>query len=232
MLRCSPAAAAGALLLALALALPAAARAAPALEPLKPCYVTAQTKDGPQSEGIRVRATGFTPNSKVDLTIDGAPIAGSVGLQTDAAGTLDLAQPVPAPFVEAGSRPFTLTLAEQGNPASAVSATAKSTALGVTITPTQAAPSQRVRFAGLGFTGDKPVFAHYLRRGKLRRTVRMARRPGDCGSFSARRRQLPIRHPHLGRWIVQFDQSRKYVDPDVAAIVYVRLGIRITLVPR
>ena len=88
-----------------------------------------------------------------------------------------------------------------------------------------------MRFEGLGFTEDKPVFAHYVRKGKLRRTVRMARRPGDCGGFSARRRQIPIRHPRLGRWTVQFDQSRKYVDPDAQEIVYVRLGIRITLVP-
>jgi hypothetical protein len=231
MLRCPPAGA-GVLALALACALPAAAHALPALEPLKPCYVTAETENGPQSEGIRVSATGFTPNSKVDLTIDGAPIAGSLGLQTDAAGVLALAKPVPAPCVDAGSRPFTLTLTEQGNPTAAVSATAKSTALGVAVTPRQAAPSRRVRFAGLGFTDDKPVFAHYLRRGKLRRTVRMVRRPGDCGGFSALRRQVPIRHPRLGRWIVQFDQSRKYVDPDEAEIVYVRLGIRITLVPR
>jgi hypothetical protein len=60
----------------------------------------------------------------------------------------------------------------------------------------------------------------------------MARAPIDCGGFSTRRRQIPIKDPHLGRWIVQFDQSKKLVDPTAAGIVYVRLGIRVRLVPR
>jgi len=59
----------------------------------------------------------------------------------------------------------------------------------------------------------------------------MARRPRDCGGFSARRRQIPIDDPGLGNWIVQFDQSRRYFDPSVRDMVYVRLGIRIRLVP-
>ncbi len=216
----------------LALALPAAAHAVPTLQPLKPCYVTAQTGSGPQSEGMQVTAAGFTPNSKVDLTIDGAPYPGGANLQIGATGELLLPGPVPAPFVRAGSRPFTVTLTEQGNPASTVSATAKSTALGVTVDPSSAAPSAKVRFEGLGFTADGPIYAHYLRKGKLRKTVRMARAPIDCGGFSTRRRQIPIKDPHLGRWIVQFDQSKKLVDPTAAGIVYVRLGIRVRLVPR
>jgi hypothetical protein len=219
----------GALLVALAL--PAAAHAVPTLQPLKPCYVTAQTSAGPQSEGVVVTAAGFTPNSKVDLTIDGAPYPGGASLQTGMSGELTI-PPVQAPFVAAGSRPFSLTLTEQGNPANTVSATSKSTALGVDVIPRSAAPSDRVRFKGLGFTQDKPIFAHYLRKGKLRKTVRMARRPGECGSFAKRRRQIPISEPRLGLWTVQFDQSRRLVHPAAGKIVYVRLGIRVRLVPR
>ena len=213
------------------LAAPAAAEAVPTIQPLKPCYVTASTAQGPQSEGFQVTATGFTPNSKVDLTIDGAPIEGGEALQTDTAGTLILPNLVPAPFVESGSRPFTVTLTEQGNPANTVSTTAKSTALGVTVDPASARPSQRIRFKGLGFTQDKAIYAHYIHKGKVRKTVRMARKPRDCGGFSARRRQIPIRNPGLGNWIVQFDQYKRYVDPTVRPIVFVRLGIRIRLVP-
>ena len=218
----------GALLIALAL--PAAAHALPTLGPLKPCYVTAQTPAGPQSEGVAVTAAGFTPNSTVDLTIDGAPYPGGASLQTGMSGELTI-PPVQAPFVKSGSRPFTLALTEQGNPANTVSATSKSTALGVDIVPSSAAPSDRVRFKGLGFTEKKPIFAHYIRRGKLRKTVRMARRPRACGSFDKRRRQIPISEPHLGLWTVQFDQSRRLVDPAAGRIVYVRLGIRVRLVP-
>jgi hypothetical protein len=228
----SPRTIAGGAALLISLAVPASAHAVPTIQPLKPCYVTANTAQGPQSEGVKITATGFTPNSKVDLTIDGAPVQDGAGLQTDTAGTLDLATLVPAPFVQSGSRTFTVTLTEQGNPANTVSTTAKSTALGVTLTPSSAAPSQRIRFRGLGFTDPKAIYAHYIYKGELKRTVRMARRPRECGGFRARRRQIPLRHPGLGKWTVQFDQSRRLVDPDVKPIVFVRIAIKITLVPR
>src|SRR5215210_8097295 len=131
----SPRTIAGGGALLIALAAPAAAQAAPVIQPLKPCYVTANTAQGPQSEGIQIVATGFTPNSKVDLAIDGAIVEGGNDLQTDGAGTLNLATLFPAPFVPAGSRTFTVTLTEEGNAANTVSTTAKSTALGVTLTP-------------------------------------------------------------------------------------------------
>jgi hypothetical protein len=216
------------------LAAPAAARALPAIQPLKPCYVTADTAQGPQSEGFQVTATGFTPNSKVDLTIDGAPVDGGAALQTDTVGTLSLPNLVPAPFVASGSATFTVTLTEQGNPANTVSTTAKSTALGVTVNPTSARPSQRIRFTGLGFTQEKAIYAHYVHKGKLRKTVRMAREPRECGGFSVRRRQIPIKNPGLGNWIVQFDQYKRFRNPNnpnVEPFVFVRLGIRIRLVP-
>ncbi len=222
-------AASGALLIALAA--PAAAQALPTIQPLKPCYVTAATAQGPQSEGFQVTAAGFTPNSKVDLTIDGQPLEGSLGLQTDAAGGLALPNLLPAPFVASGKETFTVTLTEVGNPANTVSTTAKSTALGVTVKPTSARPSQRIRFKGLGFTEDKAIYAHYIHKGKVRKTVRMARRPRDCGFFRVRRRQIPIKNPGLGKWTLQFDQKKRFVDPAVTPIVYVRLGITIRLVP-
>jgi hypothetical protein len=216
-----------------ALAAPAAAHALPTIQPLKPCYVTAATEQGPQSEGVQIAAAGFTPNSNVRLTIDGAPVPGGDDLKAGPAGELNIpADALPAPFVESGSKPFTLTLTEVDNPANTASTTAKSTALGVSLKPATAKPSQRIRFKGLGFTEDKAIYAHYVHKGKMRKTVRMARRPRDCGGFTKRRRQIPIKNPRLGRWTVQFDQSKKFVDPSVTPINFVRLAIRIRLVPR
>ena len=79
-------------------------RRCPTIQPLKPCYVTAGTAAGAAERGRRrSRAAGFTPNSKVDLTIDGAPFEGSHGLQTDAAGSARRCRTsVPAPFVARG----------------------------------------------------------------------------------------------------------------------------------
>jgi hypothetical protein len=41
-----------------------------------------------------------------------------------------------------------------------------------------------------------------------------------------------MRNPKIGRWTVQFDQSRELVDPEVTPIDFVRLAIRVRLVPR
>jgi hypothetical protein len=216
------------------LLVPAAAHAVPVLQPLKPCYVTAATSAGQQSEGVAISATGFTPNSTVTLAIDGQPVSTNVGV--DAAGNLTLdPQNVPAPFSASGSREFTVTLTENGNPANTVSATSSSTSLGVTLKPRRARPSKRIRFRGLGFTGKGPVYAHYVYKGKVRKTVRMARRKSPCGRWEARRPQIPVDDPKTGTWTVQFDQSKRYrnaQDPNSGLrSVFVLIRISVTLVP-
>jgi len=214
-----------------ALALPAAAQAVPTLEPLKPCYVTAGTVEDPAGEGITLRAAGFTANSRVDLSLNGAPFEGGSGLQVDEAGML-ATPPFRAPFVASGTQDLTFTLTEQGNAANTVSATTKATRLDVKVRPRTAPPSDRVRFTGSGFTEDKPVYAHYTRRGKQVKRVRLTRRPGECGSWSVRRPQFPIKNPAQGNWFVQFDQSKQYRDGRRGKLrgVFVRIRFTITLV--
>jgi hypothetical protein len=207
---------------------PAAAQAAPTVSELKDCYVTALLTTGPASESVEFTATGFTPNSLVDLTVDDQPVDGGTGLQTDATGSLPVS--VPAPFIEAGFRDFTITLTEQGNPVNAISVTAKTSALGVSVKPRSAPPSNKVRFKGLGFTADKSIWAHYIYKGKVRKTVKMEDDPGTCGRFRARRRQIPVKNPGTGSWIIQFDQSKRYRGTRVPG-VFVRMRIVVTLVP-
>jgi hypothetical protein len=222
---------AGALLVALAV--PASAQAVPTIEPLKPCYVTAGTAKKPQGEPVMINAQGFTANSKVDLTVNGAPLKGSTGLQVGETGLLTL-PPFPAPFVRQGPEDFTVTLAERDNAVNTVTATAKSTRLGVRIRPRSARPSERIRFEGSGFTGEQPVYAHYTRNGRQVARVRMVRRTGECGAWSARRQQFPMEEPTPGTWVVQFDQSKKYRDGRRGKLdsVYVRVRFSVTLVPR
>jgi hypothetical protein len=222
----------GALLIALLV--PAAADAA-TIAPLKPCYVTAGTAAAPQQEGVAISAAGFTPNSTVGLAIDGQAVAGGEALQTDPAGNLNLpAERVPAPFIAKGSREFSVTLTQTDNPANTVTATARTTALGVSLTPQRAEPSRRIRFKGSGFTGAKPVYAHYVYKNKLRKTVRMAGNPSACGGWSARRPQIPVA-PKVGSWIVQFDQSKKFRDarnpatPPKSVFVLIRINVTRTV---
>jgi hypothetical protein len=95
------------------------------------------------------------------------------------------------------------------------------------VSPREATPSRRVRFRGRGFTQPAPVFAHYLFGGKEQKTVRLARRStSPCGTFTVKRRLIPIDDARSGRWIMQVDQKRAYSrEPDP---VWVRRPIVVT----
>jgi hypothetical protein len=175
----------------------------PQLHQVQPCYVSVSST---KRQRLDTFATGFQPNADVDVTIDGAT-------QIDTAndlGAVDLRR-IAAPYERRGQRSFTITVTERGDPTVTVSATAWVTALTVRLRPRQAGTSERVRFRGRGFTQDRPIFGHYVLRGRVRRTVRLARRPrGACGRFSVRRRQIPLRNPAPGRWLLQVDQQRRW----------------------
>ena len=196
---------------ALLLAAPSAAHAAPVLNPLKPCYWSADLDPATgkaDTQNVIVGGSGFTPNSLVTITRDGATVASNV--QVDGAGVLTPGA-VPAPYQEEGERAFTIAVTEQANVDQTVSASALVVDADFTVRPKRARPSQRVTFSGRGFTTPGPVFAHYVRRGKVRETVRLARTTsGPCGTFSVRRRQFPFRRPRLGTWLLQVDQHRRW----------------------
>jgi hypothetical protein len=197
------AAALGAILL-----LPAAASAA-TLTPLKPCYVTSTDEVSKEvtREPVEFGGGGFTPGGLVDLALDGKL---QRTVQADPAGNLP-AQAMPAPYRRTGQRPFKLTATDRANPLNTVDGLSNATAFDVSIKPSTAAPSDRVRFHGRGFTQPGTVYAHYLNRGRVRKTVKLARHPSaPCGTFSVKRRQIPVHKPRRGQWLLQIDQERKY----------------------
>jgi len=200
----------------LALTVPAAAGAA-TLDPLKACYVSVTPTN---REAVDVGGSGFTPGAIVDVGIDGAVVR---TVQADAIGNLP-PQVLQAPNQPRRERAFSLTAAERGNAANAVTLTSNVTALNLGVHPQRARPSRRVTFRGRGFTGPGAVYAHYLFKGRVRRTVTLASAvAAPCGTFKARRRQIPVRHPQTGTWTLQVDQQRRYSRaPDS---VFVRLSI-------
>jgi hypothetical protein len=216
-----------------AAALPAAAGAATWSVPLDPCYVAV----GPapeQRQILHIKTAGFTPLQPVDVVVDGAPADtdgdGSPNqIYADENGRVIVDARVP--YQSDGERPFGVSVSERANPINAANAAPEVTALTVRLRPAQAAPSRRVRFHGRGFVKRAPVWAHYLFRGKVRRTVRLVRRPhGDCGTFTVRRRQIPVARPHTGHWTLQVDQQKAYsAAPDS---VFVRLAIDVQRVVR
>ena len=210
-------------LAALAL-LPATAQAA-TLTPLKPCYVSVTQRSPGDPPGITLErldlaGSGFTPGALVDVSVDGTI---DRTIQADPAGNLP-PQVMKSPYRPRGEGPFTLTAAEQGNPLNSVSLASRTTALGVRVRPSEAEPASRVRFNGRGFTQQHAVWAHYLFKGKVRKTVRLKRQiDNPCGRFAVRRRQIPVEGPQTGTWTLQIDQQRRYSRaPDS---VFVRMTI-------
>ena len=196
---------------AAALAAPASAAAAPALNPLKPCYVSigVDPKTGDWiTEDVELSGIGFTPGSQVNIAVDGNTAATNVPI--DAAGNLPMAT-LQAPLQEKGERPFTVEVTDRNDPAQKATAQAMVTHLTYTLTPRRARFDRKVTYAGSGFTRlDRPVYAHYVLKGKVRRTMRLVAAPtGPCGTFSVKRRQFPFK-PKVGRWVVQLDQQKRY----------------------
>jgi hypothetical protein len=194
------------------------ARAAAALAPLEPCYVST----GPETEKrekVEVRGTDFVPNTAVEVLIDGAPVFSA---STDAVG--DFAVRVDAPYQSRGERPFTLDVRDGVN---WLTAQSRVTNLAVSVRPRRAPPSSRVRFRGRGFMETGPIYAHYLYGGKLQKTVRLAAGSNPpCGTFSVKRRQIPVKNARTGSWMVQIDQKKAY-DPQPDP-VWVRLPIEVS----
>jgi hypothetical protein len=204
---------------AAALAAAAPAHAAPEMAALKPCYVSVSSTE---REFLRTVATGFTPDAPVKITVRGVTKDGDA----NHFGVVDLRRTA-APFQHRGQGPFSVTVTEVANPLNTVTGSSTVTALAVHLRPRQANTSDRIRFTGRGFTAPRPIWGHYLLRDRVRKTVRLARRPSSaCGTFSRRRRQIPLRHPRPGRWTLQVDQQRHWSPHPSSVFVPVTITVQ------
>jgi hypothetical protein len=204
-------------LLAFAAAVPATARAA-TLAPLAPCY---RSVDATELEPVGIDAAGFTPGAPVDVLIDGQRITTVEALDGGRVlGSVD------APYQASGERDFMLTLTEHDTAANTVSAVSRVAALGLRLKPRRATPSRKVRFLGRGFTDGPEVFAHYVRGGKLRKTVSLGAPEGPCGRVDVRRRQIPLSRPKVGRWTLQVDNQASYSETPATVAVRVPITVR------
>lgn len=205
---------------ALGLALPAAASGA-ALAPLKPCYVSVPNASR-QVEPVAVGGSGFTPNSRVDVSVDGVPAVS--GVPVDAAGNLPAGVQVPSPYIARGDKRFAIAVAEQGNAANVVSGTSRVTALAASFSPRAGRPGRKVTFRGRGFTLAGKVYLHYRYKGKTRKRISVTPK-GPCGRVEVRRRLFPFSPVSTGRWIVQFDQQKKYSRTPGSAFVQQSISV-------
>jgi hypothetical protein len=193
---------------ALALVAPTAASAA-TLSVDKPCYGA--------GEEVRFAGGGFTPSGQVALSVAGRQLglasANPVGEFTASLG---------APGIDGKQRTDMFTATDQANLALTASAPVLLTSLNVKVTPKRGDPRKRKRIVARGFTSGKTLYAH-VRRGKGRRTVRVGRLQGPCGTLTTKRALFPA-DAAPGIYKVQFDAKRKYsadAAPQVSFVVTV-----------
>jgi hypothetical protein len=198
-------------------AAPAAAGAAE-LQPLNACY---RSVDRTTRESVAVNASGFTPGADVNVAIDGVVVPTDVKANEFGA----VSGSVTAPYQARGERPFSLSVTESARPENTASAQSRVAALNARLKPRKATPSTRVRFLGRGFVDGTEIFGHYLRGGKLRRTVSLGAPASRCGRLDVERRQIPVKRPATGRWTLQIDNQRNYSQRP--ATVFVRLAITV-----
>lgn len=184
--------------LALALA-PAVTAAAATLATDSPCYLEERT--------VAVTGAGFTPNAPYTATLDGAPLGDGT---TDATGGFTASFKSAKLASTTGERTFTLQVADGANTASAQF---RVTQFLADFQPSSGDPKTlKVRFQVFGFGPGSTVYVHYVRpRGRHRKTVRLGRARGPCGSIpTTRLRRLFPFAAERGVWKLQFTTRRTY----------------------
>lgn len=168
-----------------------------------------------REDTVTVRGSGFAPNARYQVILDGRPLKGGAG-RTDKDGRMSgrfVAPSVGTVSRVARRHRFDLRV-RQGGFEPAVYFTVSR--LFASFSPARGNPRKlMVRFSAFGFslTGQKrpPIYVHYVSpRGKLARTVRLGRGTGACGFRRTGKRRLFAFDPIRGSWRLQFDTRRRY----------------------
>jgi hypothetical protein len=180
---------------AAALAIPSAASAAElAVSPQKRCYSS--------GESVNLLGTGFSPLGSATITRDGSSLG---ALNTDGNGAfngiLTLAQ-------NSGRQTKTYTATDGTDSSITASAQIMVSSVRVTLAPASGAPGRILRIRARGFTTGKTLWAH-VTRGRSKRTIKIGRLKGACGTLKTRKRLLP-RNAAIGVHTLQFDTFRRY----------------------
>src|SRR5215210_4049663 len=179
---------------AAALALPSAASAAElGVSPQKPCYSS--------GEAVNLLGTGFSPLGSASVTRDGK-LLGPLSTDGNGAfnGVLTLAQ-------NRGRQTRTYTATDGSDPSITASRQIVVSSVFVGLKPASGAPGRILGINARGFTTGKTLWAH-ITRGKSKRTIKLGRLKGACGSLKTRKRLLP-QNAAIGVHTLQFDTFRR-----------------------
>jgi hypothetical protein len=199
-----------------AAAVPAASSAA-TVSADRPCYAPNQP--------ARITGDGYTPNGEVSLSFN-IRYANGRGPSTilvttaDGAGTIDVG--VRTPRLNLLQSPANVFLAatdqeqaKQGPPP-LVATQWQISVFNVAVLPWEIGignPRRRAIYLATGFqlVDGKILYAHYVYRGRLRKTAVIGRLRGPCGDFGIKRaRQFPFRPVRPGIYRIYIDATRRW----------------------
>jgi hypothetical protein len=200
---------------------PAAAAAAPTLQPDRACYTPGQP--------IALTGGGYTPGAQVILlaALKGDRGSGSFPLgspfATDAAGALTTRIAAPELASDGDLREqLTLTANDQARaqaqpplPPAEQSGTAQvmlsQWALGVRgWIDGRGDPRASTDFVAVGWEPFRRIYAHYFLSGTRVRSVRVGAVTGACGDLRKRIREFPFRPVRAGNWTVYFSPTKVF----------------------
>jgi hypothetical protein len=181
------------------LAVPGAASAATlTVRPAKPCFGT--------GDRVNFFGTGYTPGAIVDFTRDGERVRADPPITADATGSVEAGLTV---LKRGGPRIRTYAATDRSNPANTASTRVRVSEAMVRVRPLTGRPTRIRRIAAVGFTTGRTLWAHLVRRGRVLRNFRIGALRGPCHDLTTRRR-LFRSSPSFGRYLIQFDTSRRY----------------------
>ena len=168
---------------------------------------------------VVISGAAFTPGTPV--TIEGAATGGA---QADTAGrfTTEVAAPrIP----RLGPATLTLTAVDRVNPANTarLRLMVVREAFGSNL-PLAGGPSETTTWRFAGFAPDRPVYAHFLLRGRERGSYRFGVARGSCGTLTVRAPRIPgVRAVGPGRWTLKLDQRMSYREAEPGSEVSFRI---------
>lgn len=156
-----------------------------------------------------IAASGFAPGATLTVFVDGAQAAQATA---DATGSVSGTVPVPELPDSVGEKSHVVTVNDGTQSADAAFST---TRIRGDFSPSSGNPATlKVSFSVFGMNLLKPstVYVHYVTpHGKLKQTISIGKAKGACGHItSTKKRKLFGFTAERGKWILQYDTSKKY----------------------
>jgi hypothetical protein len=203
-----------------------AAQAAPTIQTDRSCY----SRPTP----LRLTGSGFTPGGPLEITAaytypDGqTETAGSFPATADASGAL--ATSFGLAEIETAQLRITVTVNDrtriaQGAPPAEQTASTTFTQVFFgayyrpwnTDGPATAQPGRSATLEASGYldSNSRVLYVHYIRNGRLAKTLRVGRLSGPCAMLTTRFRQFDFRPLKAGTYRVEFDTTKSWPNDDL-----------------